>query len=40
MVDLLLASVVLAIFAAGFWCGRCMPTRAALSARVKRVFSK
>ena len=41
MVDLLLASAVLVIFAAGFWCGRQpIPSRIALAARLKRAFKK
>lgn len=41
MVDLLLAGLVLAIFAAGFWCGRQrIPSRIALAARLRRAFKK
>lgn len=40
MIDAILTALVLALFAAGFWCGRCFPSWAALVARMKRVFRK
>lgn len=40
MVDLILAAFVAATFAGGFWCGRRLPSRAALVERLKQPFKK